>query len=280
MAAPARPYTWVRVSPDGAHVAMEVQGPGNTDIWIYDLRRGTSTRLTTNPGPDRWPLWTPDGRRIVFASGSDLVWKAADGTGDEERLVTGLPLSPRPYAWSKDAGNLVYDQDSSIGSTFLLPVNGDRRPQALIASEFRNNRPAVSSVGRWIAYISNESGRDEIYVRPFPVVGSGRWPVSTAGGTSPKWSPDGDAIFYHNLSDALMRVPVSSGASFNAGAPAVLFKGSYLWGVGGNGRPYDIAPDGQRILMIKEDAVTRSNSRQMIVVQNWFEELRRRVPGR
>ena len=102
LAAPPRPYTWVRVSPDATRIVMEVQDPANTDIWMYDVRRGTFERFTVAAGHDRWPLWTPDGQRIVFASGTNLMWQVANGTGEAELLAIGLPFQARPYGWSGD----------------------------------------------------------------------------------------------------------------------------------------------------------------------------------
>ena len=275
--APPRPYSWVRVSPDGTRVVTEIQDPTNTDIWIYELGRGSSMRLTFAPERDSWPLWTPDGRHIVFASGLDLVRKASDGTGDVETLATGLPLAPRPFAWSGDGMSLVYDQNDAAGDTFLLSLGNDGQAEALIASEFRNHRPAVSRDGRWIAYESNESGQTEIYVRPFPDVGSGRWQVSTEGDDSPVWSPDGGELFYNSAS-ALMRAAIDTRTSFSAGNPEVLFEGAYVFGTGPAGRAFDMFPDGQRFLMVKESDETSGIAAVIILVQNWHQELLERVP--
>jgi serine/threonine-protein kinase len=206
VAAPPRPYSWVRVSPDGTQLAMEVQEPGNTDIWTFDVQRNTQTRLTFESESDRYPIWTPDGQRIVFASGWDLVWKAANGTGDIELLATGLD-QPRPFAWSADGKRLVFDQGGPRGDLWLLPMEGERRPQSIIANEFNTTRPAVSPDGRWIAYESNESGGNGIFVQPFPNVNSGRWQVTSRGRNS-LWSPGGRDLFYDTGGNALMVLPV------------------------------------------------------------------------
>ena len=278
LAAPPRPYTWVRVSPDDTRIVMEVEDPANTDIWMYDVRRGTFERFTVAAGHDRWPLWTPDGQRIVFASGTNLMSKAADGTGEAERLATGLPFEARPYGWSRDKLSLVYDQQSPLSDLFLLPLNGKREPRALVANEFRNHRPAISPDGRWIAYTSNETGREEIYVRPFPAVGSGRWQISTEGGISPVWSPNGRELLYSSPpDDTMFHVAIDAATSFKPGTPKALFRKSYYWGVAANGRSYDIGPDG-RLLMIKEGGVT-SDAPSIRVVLNWHEELKRLIPN-
>ncbi len=254
---------------------MAARDLANRDIWTYDLARGTSTRLTFAPEPEDWPLWTPDGRRIVFGSGQDLVWKAADGTGEVERLATGLPAPPRPSGWSSDGMSVVYDE-ARFSDIFLLPLDAGGQPQALIASDFDNFNPVLSPDGRWIAYTTDESGRYEIYVRPFPAVGSGRWQISTAGGDNPVWSPNGRELIYQR-GNVLMRVPIVTTPVFSPGTAEVLFQGAYFWGAGLTGRAYDIAPDGQRFLMIKESGETAGEQR-IVVVENWFEELKRLVP--
>jgi serine/threonine-protein kinase len=277
LAAPPRPYTWVRVSPDGTRIAMEVQDPANTDIWTYDVRRGTFERFTVAAGHDRWPLWTPDGQRIVFASGTNLMWKAANGTGAAELFAAGLPFPARPYDWSRDKLGLVYDQENVSSDLFFMAPNGKPEPQPLVVNEFRNHRPAVSPDGRWIAYTSNETGREEIYVRPFPAVGSGRWRISTDGAISPVWSPDGRELLYSSpLDDAIFHVSIEAGTTFKAGIPKMLFRKPYYWGLAAGGRPFDIGPDG-RLLMIKEHGVT-NDPPSIRVVLNWHEELKRLVP--
>jgi serine/threonine-protein kinase len=272
-----RPYSWVRVSPDGTRVAMEVQDGENTDVWIHDIARRTQTRLTFGPEPDRFPFWTPDGRRIVWSSGSDLVWKPADGTGQVERLATSnTPLFPS--AWSRDGSTLLAGGTAPSVDILALPMEGRRELQTLIATEFNEGRPAISPNGKWMAYFSNESRRFEIYVRPFPNVDDGRWQISTGGGTSPVWSPDGRHLFFRN-GDAMMTVPVNTDGVFTAGTPELLFRGTYVSDEGGAGRVHDISPDGKRFLMIKEGGERTETRPHIIVVLNWFEELRQRVPN-
>ena len=196
--APPRPYGWPRISPDGTRLVVGVADPANTDLWIYDLARVTSTRLTFDAAMDSDPLWTPDGERVVFRSGREgggLFWLAADGTGPIERLTTGANLQ-RPYARSGDGQLLVYHEDPAP-DLWVLSLEGDREPELLLQRSGAQRRPAVSPDGRWLAYMSNESGREEVYVQPFPGL-DGKWLISANGGIAPVWGPDGRELFYRN----------------------------------------------------------------------------------
>ena len=159
----------------------------------------------------------------------------------------------------------------------MLSMEDERATEVLLQTEFREQNAEISPDGNWLAYQSNASGQFEVYVRPFPDVNSDRVQVSTAGGRHPLWAPDGRELFYV-AADGLMAVPVETDATFTAGTPEVQFAGDYL--LGGNNRRHDIAPDGQRFLMIKEGATLDGESPppQINIVTNWFEELRQRVP--
>ena len=277
-AAPARPYRDIRVSPDGTRVASDV-ADANPDVWIWHLDQGPLTRLTFHEAADRFPLWTPDSSRVVFSSGRDgggLFWKAADGTGEVEALLES-PNRKRPWGWSADGRLLFDDQAGDIG---VLTVEGDRTVEMLLETEFEETTPALSPDGRWLAYQSNESGEEQIYVQPFPNIDDGKWQVSTNGGVDPVWSPDGRQMFFFELPIRLMVAEVETDPTFNPGTPIVAFDGSAYEG-GGGARGYDIAPDGERFLMrraigtqtVGEDAFTG-----LIFVENWFEELKARVP--
>jgi serine/threonine-protein kinase len=163
----------------------------------------------------------------------------------------------------------------------LLPLDGQRTPQPVIANTFATGRPAIAPNGRWMAYASDESGALQIHVHPFPAVGGGHWMVSTAGGHNPVWSPDGRELFYTTTTtpaNAVMVVAVDTQASFRPGTPRLLLQGAYDYGVGPQGRAFDIAPDG-RFLMLKERAgTTGTSAAQIIVVQNWLEALKHRLP--
>jgi serine/threonine-protein kinase len=161
-----------------------------------------------------------------------------------------------------------------------LSMKGNHEWKPLLNQKHGEVQPKISPDGKWIAYASSESGKLEIYVRPFPEVNKGRWQVSTSGGNTPLWSPSGRELFYLN-EDAVMRVPVESGPAFNAGKPETLFRGAYVRFSALDGQPWDINPDGKRFLMIKEPAAVASaggGPSKINIVINWFEELKQRVP--
>jgi len=160
----------------------------------------------------------------------------------------------------------------------IIDIEAKTPPKTLLAEPYSEANGVVSPDGRWLAYQSTESGRDEIYVRPFPNVNSGRWQVSADGGTRPLWSRDGRELFYYVPPGVIMAVPIASGGSFTAGTPAVAVKGNYLSPQ--TGRMYDVSPDGRRFLLIKDSRVEGAAPPppQLIVVQNWLEELKRLVP--
>jgi eukaryotic-like serine/threonine-protein kinase len=292
IAAPARTYVMPRLSPDGQRVALDVRDQEN-DIWILDLKRQTMTKLTFNPGADAWPTWTPDGRRIVFASargGStiNLFWQLADGTGTAERLTTSTNAQ-NPHSFSPDGKSLLVQEVVSSNSTDLTllpidstsgkPMTGKLETQPLIHTTASENAGEISPDGHWLAYYSNSSGRPEVYVRAFPnVEGGGQWLISTNGGTRPAWAKSGRELFYVDPSGAMMAVPVQTTPTFSNGNPTKLFEGR--WFIGQTSRTYDVSVDGQRFLMIK-DAPTDNQAAApatITVVLNWLEELKQRVP--
>ena len=276
-------YQRPRVSPDGTRVAVDVADPEGADIWIHDLARGTETRLTTDPADDLAPLWTPDGDRVVFRSDREgqaaLFWKQVDTPGDAERLVSasGGRTIIEPDAWSADGQTLLFLTAGVVRPDVgLLSMEGERTSEILLDTEFRELAPAISPDGGWIAYSSDETGQDEVYVQRYPELG-GKLPVSTDGGQQPLWSPDGEELFYRGLR-GMMVVPVETGPTFRAGDPEVLFEQQYFFN--GRRRTYDLAPDG-RFLMVKASGAgddARAPAAQIILVQNWFEELQRLVP--
>ena len=285
LAAPSRAYAYPRLSPDGTRVAIDVFDDEN-DVWVWDLTRETLTRLTFAVERDGFPVWTPDGRRVVFeshrAGEGNLFAKSADGTGAVERLAES-PTHQSPLSMSPDGEWLVF-QDGNEGSRrlALLPSNGEPSWELLLESGFNEQNGELSPDGQWLAYQSNASGQDEIYVQPFPDVNAGRSQISTMGGTRPLWGPDGRELFY--MTEAgVMGVTVEPGADFEVGAPGLVVKGIWLGTQPGPpGRTYDIAPDGQRFLMIKEAEADADDPfaglTQIVVVQNWFEDLQARVP--
>ena len=279
--APLRAYQVPRISPDGTQVALAIRDQ-ERDIWVWDVARENLRRLTFDAGPDSSPVWTPDGQRVVFTSrreGADnLFWKATDGTGAVERL-TDNPNLQFASAFSPDGTRLVFGEihPETGWDLHMLSMEGDRPAGPLVATPFTERDAKLSPDARWIAYESNASGPFEIYVRPFPAVDEGQWLISTGGGQRPLWSSDGRELFYLNGA-ALMAVPIQTESTFSYGNPEVLFEGQYYTGPAG--RTYDVSPDGQRFLMIKDNAGIDDTSApaQIILVQNWFEELKRLVP--
>ena len=290
--APPRAYFHPRLSPDGQQLALEIRDQ-ERDIWIWDVVRETLTRLTLGPSSEQYPVWTPDGRNIIFGSSESITAQAPrqllrrpfDGTGNAEQL-TQVASAQFPSAVTPDGTALVFRQQTApsggIDSTgmdlFVLPLAGDRRPRPLLNKTYNELNAELSPDGHWLAYQSDESGRFEIYVRPFPNVDGGKKMVSTNGGRWPLWARTGRELFFESH-DTLMRVPVTTGAAFDAGTPTKLFAGAYFHAT--PGRMYDVDRGGQRFLMIKE---VRGEDKpvipQMILVQNWVEELKQRVPTR
>jgi serine/threonine-protein kinase len=281
-AAPPRAYQHPRISPDGKRVALWI-GDQEDDIWIWG-EEAPLTRLTSDPGMDRFPLWTQDGQRIVFTSSRggalNLWWQAADGSGEAERLTT-TSKNQFPTGTTPDGKAVVFNEATPTAGMDLLQVELDGAHQVtpLLQTKFQELNGVVSPDGRWLAYESNSSGGEsEIYVRPFPL-GGGPSQVSTAGGTKPLWARNGKELFYNGADRSLWHVPVEvSGATWNARMPMKLFDGRYLGAGGTSGRTYDVSPDGQRFLMIKAPGADAGVAAPaIIVVQQWDEELKRLV---
>jgi len=273
LAAEPHGYDSPRISPDGSRLAITINESGGSDVWIYDLEGEILTRFTFDPAVDHFPVWTPDGQRIVFDSsragaGHNLFWKAADGTGQVERLTTS-PNYQMADSFSPDGKRLVFREVAEPRDLQVLSMEDERTSQPLIQSQFNDTRGRISPNGHWIAYESDESGRQEIHVRPFPNVEEGKWQISSDGGQTPVWGPNGQELFYRN-GEAMMVVNIHTEPTFTAGSPVVLFTGRYTSALVVN---YDISPDGQRFLMIKEE----EGPGQINVVLNWFEELKRLV---
>jgi serine/threonine-protein kinase len=294
--APPYQYRYPKISPDGTKIALNVAVGDNMDIWVWDLARNTLSRLTFDPGPDLQAIWTPDGKKIVFAAvlgiRDGIYWKAADGTGEEEKLASLRDRVIMPFSWSRDGKILVISETEGFRkwNLSIMSMEGNHELKPLLMKS-GGIQPQVSPDGRWIAYVSAESGKNEIYVRPFPDVNKGKWQISTEGGNSPRWSPDGSELFYLiGNTDAVMSVAVESDPTFKPGNPKVLFRGKYLGSLPANGVPWDVHPDGKRFLMIKEIGKTGSASvdggtkaagpRKINIVVNWFEELKQRVPAK
>ena len=281
--APPRPYLQPALSPDGTRVAVFANDQ-ERDLWLWDLGRTTLTRLTSAPGLDVLQVWTPDSRRLIFTSDRagvrNLFWQAADGSGAVERL-TESPDTQYPTGVSPDGRRLVFTDQTPTTAIDVMAIELDatRRVTPLVQSPFTERNGTISPDGRWLAYEANDSGRFEIYVQPFPGVNSGHWQVSTNGGTRPIWTRSGQELIYVSPTGALMRVGVARGPSWAATTPTLLVKEGYFTNPIWWGRSYDVSPDAQRFLMIKEGGADGTAApASIIVVQHWVEELKRLVP--
>jgi serine/threonine-protein kinase len=199
--APDRLYTYVQVSPDGSRLALDIRD-GENDIWIWDLSRQILQRLTFDKGLNRGVVWSPDGRRVAFSRSQDdgteeVYWQPADGSGRPEPLTKDSGRPVQPSAFSPDGKTLLYEPGAAPRGVFQVSVGpGAAKGEALISGPTGEFAADISPDGRWVAYHSAISGRPEVYVRPFPAIDSGRWQVSTGGGTRPRWSRDGRELFY------------------------------------------------------------------------------------
>ena len=284
LAAEPGSYTTPRVSPDGTRVAVDRRQGNNQDVWVYSIERRTLTRVTTDPAVDSHPLWTLNGERLVFQSAREgargLFWKAADGTGTTDRLMeSASPTFVGPSGWSPEGDSLVFGELLTSAANYdigVLSMEGDRPSEPLLQTGFAEKAPTVSPDGHWLAYFTNETGQDEVYVQRFPDLGE-KQQISVGGGREPLWSPDGRELFFRSP-NGLMAVPVlDTEPTFRAGSAESLFEQQYATFI--ERRNYDIAADGQRFLMIKETAASDgATAQQLVVVLNWFEELKERVP--
>ena len=268
-----RAFGALSLSPDGGRLALQINGP-NDQIWVYDLDRGTLTPQTLR-GVNRSPIWTPDGRRLTFTSnregtGWNLLWQPADGSGPAERL-TSSANEQFPSSWSPDGKILFFTEGPDV---LILERDRDQKPRPFLHGRITSGVAVVSPNGRWLAYASDESGREEVYVRPFPGPGS-RWTVSTDGGGEPVWARNGQELFYRNR-DRIMAVTVTSDATFTTSKPRVLFEAKApLRDVDAS---FGVMPNGD-FLMI-EPGESDTPPAQINVVLNWVQELRQHVVGR
>ena len=275
--APQHNYVLPKVSPDGKHVAAGIE-EADSQIWVYDLGRDTLTRLTFEGSSNIDPVWTPDGKRIVYkGAGNRLFWQPADGSAGAEAL-TGSELAANnvPGSWTPDGQVLTFMEiNPDTGYDVYTLSLKDGNPQPFLRTPSLETAPRFSPDGRFIAYASDESGRIEIYVRSYPGPG-GKWQISSEGGSEPVWNPKGRELFYR-AGNKMMAVDVTVQPTFSAGKPRTLFEGPYL-PTPRSFPDYDVSPDGQRFLMLKPSEQTSSLT-QIVVVQNWFEELKQKVPA-
>jgi Tol biopolymer transport system component len=261
------------LSPDGKRVALTVEAE-TYDVWVLDIERDSLTRLTFGKD-DGNPVWSPDGKRIVYQSSQggsyNLYARAADGSGSEERLTSDQDSST-PISFSPDGRLVIYQKvRAGVPEIWIFPFEkggSSASPRPFLQGPFRHDGAALSPDGRWMAYQSNESGKVEVYVTAFPGPG-GKWQISTEGGRGPLWAPNGREIFYRK-DKKVMRVAVTASPAFSASRPELLFEGDY--------GAWDIASDGQRFLMVKDEAA-ESAPKHLNLVFNWFEDLKQRAPA-
>jgi serine/threonine-protein kinase len=273
---PTMPYTYPRLSPDGRRVGLDVGGP-NRDIYIWDLTRRVLERLTTDPAEDAMVRWSPDGSKIAYANSRygvpNIFWQSADGSGTPERILES-PVLNQPLAFTPDGGLILSEMlPGRSRGLAITTLRAPRRTRHLLDNA---TNAEVSPDGKWMAYCSTQSGQFEVYVTSYPET-RGRWQISSGGGRQPAWSHDGRELFYRDFDGAMIAVPVKLSPSFEAGQPRKLFENSAYRGAGSSisDRYYDVSRDGRRFLMIRAVEAPR---RTLAVVQNWFDELRRRVP--
>jgi eukaryotic-like serine/threonine-protein kinase len=261
------------ISPDGTRVAAGLlTGQGTGDLWIFDLLRGTRTRLTFGPSIQRYPVWAPDGKTIYYGSNGkgmfQIYAKPADGSSPERAVLEDNESFEFPQDISPDEKYLVYmrsrgDQKSGT-EMWALPLIGDRKPIPVVQSAFTTFNSKVSPDGKWLAYTNNESGRFEIYVTAFPAAGA-KWQVSTNGGMNPKWRRDGKELFFLDPADNMMAVDVNtSGSTIQLGRIQTLF---HATGVQNQQGPYSVTADGKKFLINSGDV--KEENQPLILVQNW-----------
>jgi serine/threonine-protein kinase len=278
-------YSESRLSPDGRRLVFTILRENfDFDIWVLELGRGTITRLTFGKGNDSVPIWTPDGKQVTFSSDRSGRWNAfsvpADGSGEPVQL-TNSPYLTTAASWSPDGKVLAVQQlrpGNGIDIGLLRPEQGGE-PEILIGTPFNEAQPIFSPDGHWLAYTSDESGREEVYVRAFPGSG-GKWQISTEGGRNPLWARNGRELFYRN-GNKVMAVAVSSaGEELSPSAPTLLFEEPYLMRAFDVQEllNYDAGLDGREFVMMRTVEGESAPPTELHVVLNWFEELKARVP--
>jgi len=291
-------YEYPTLSPDGTRAAVMIDSEMGSDIWIVDLARATRTRFTSG-GIGAFPVWGPDGRKLAFQSTApgpfNLFWKPTDGSGDAQPLLKGADATARswpntgaallpgtlptlsgagpqfPMSWSADGSTVAFHERKSDGKRDIWVATPGGDPVPFLLTPFDERSPRFSPDGKWLAYVSDESGRTEVYVQPYPGPGA-KWVVSTDGGIDPVWSKDGRELFYRH-GDELMSVSVAAPREFSSGRPRRLFETRF--DIGDNGPNYDVSPDGKWFVMPRSDRGPAPG--ELHVVLNWFSEVTART---
>jgi hypothetical protein len=265
------------LSPEGDRIVV-LTSMGDYDLSVYDLARSTSTRLTFSAGAELGPVWSPNGREIAYQSAGQLLLKAADGSNNPRMLIESASVQPD---WSHDGRYMIYgvrrgpDNGGDLLYVEISPNGEAGEAQNFAATDADESSGRFAPDGRFVAYVSNESGRSEVYVRSFPD-GAGKWQVSSNGGAFPRWRRDGSELYYVD-GTTLMAVPVSPGQGFVAGTPQALFNTPLLASVVSPGTLYDVSADGQRFLTWASlQSLGEAPPIRVHVVENWYEEFRDR----
>jgi len=271
------------LSPDGTRLAIGIRTSGNDDIWIKELDRGPLSRLTFSDSADFRPRWTPDGQAVTFITNRvgprDLYARRADGTGADS-LVLDLEVPIDEAVTSPDGQWWILRTRSqaNLRDILALQVGRDTVPRPLLTERYDEVVPALSPDGRWLAYTSSETGQREIFVRPFPDVQTGKWQVSTKGGTSPVWAHSGRELFFVDGNRELVSQAVPPGATFQRGEQRILFAIGPSYYEDTNHTYFDISPDDRRFVMVRRESARVDGAPRLIVVENWMEEVKARVP--
>ncbi len=273
---PPGEYSDVVLSPDGKRAAAERIDNSNRDIWMIDLERGLPTRFTFGALREDDPAWSPDGTYLVFSSNgygdkTSIFRKLANGAGNDELLSDAVSVQTSGMDWSPDGKNILFASigEKSGNDIWILPLAGEGKPYPLLKSEFNESQGHFSPDGRYFAYVSNESGREEIYIQSFPV-GTGKWRVSTNGGWLPKWRRDGRELYYEAIDKKLMAVPVKLDGIVEIGAATALFQTEIT--VGSPNR-YAVTADGQRFLI--NSPLQSGQEAPFNVILNWTSTLKK-----
>ncbi|MGH7581789.1 MAG: protein kinase domain-containing protein [Gemmatimonadales bacterium] len=276
------PFNSFAIAPDGRRAAVSVTTPGaGTDIWIKQLDRGTFTRLTFS-GRDRRPAWSPDGLDVAFvrdsSSGGDVYMRSADGAGSDRRL-THLDRPLQEVFWSHNGRWLLVRTETAArgnGDIIAVPTTGDTTTVPVTSSPFTELQPALSPDGRWVAYVSNESGAgEEVFVRPFPQSDAGRWQVSNGGGGSPVWSADGKELFFLDPAGRMIAAQLGPGPTFSVAGLKQLFD-ARRFTYDGFHQAFDVTKDG-RFIFLGPAGLAQAQAPRLVAVDNWFADLKAKL---
>lgn len=274
-------FEGIALSPDGSRLAVVIESEDRADVWVKQLDRGPLSRLTFEGDYNGYPAWTADGQYISYGSLRNGEWntwiKRADGSGPEEPLLD-LERDIWVTEWSRNGAWLLVSVEGPPGTDDILAmrVGVDSVPTPVVAGAFDEYEPALSPNARWLAYVSEESGQAEVYVRPFPNTADGKWQISTDGGNEPAWSRDGSELFFRSLDGQSISVADMRGGPSSASRRVLLnLPPQNDYEANQRNRLYDVAPDG-RFVMLQRPG-TPDVSGELVIVQNWFEELNERI---